>query len=255
MGSIEQRVFEGLLYGGFAVAGVVFVTLLFVTAPYGRHTRKGWGPLLSDVWCWLLMECVAMVAPLVFFLIGNGFRPGWVWLLVVLWEVHYVHRALIYPFRMGGRRKHMPLAIPLMAVVFNTWNAYLNGRYLGVHADLYNAEWLSSPHCIAGVLIFIVGSAINIHSDEILFRLRAPGEMGYRIPYGGFYRWVSCPNYFGELLAWAGWALAAWSLPALFFVVWTAANLVPRALAHQRWYRKTFADYPPERKALIPFLF
>jgi hypothetical protein len=36
--------------------------------------------------------------------------------------------------------------------------------------------------------------------------------------------------------------------------VWTAANLVPRAVAHHRWYRERFADYPAERKALVPFL-
>jgi len=39
------------------------------------------------------------------------------------------------------------------------------------------------------------------------------------------------------------------------FAIWTMANLVPRALAHHRWYRETFADYPPGRKALIPYLF
>ncbi len=34
----------------------------------------------------------------------------------------------------------------------------------------------------------------------------------------------------------------------------TAATLVPRALAHHEWYRERFADYPPERRALVPFL-
>ncbi len=38
------------------------------------------------------------------------------------------------------------------------------------------------------------------------------------------------------------------------FAAWTAANLVPRAIAHHRWYRQRFPDYPPERKALIPGL-
>ncbi|SLI77774.1 steroid dehydrogenase [Mycobacteroides abscessus subsp. abscessus] len=34
----------------------------------------------------------------------------------------------------------------------------------------------------------------------------------------------------------------------------TAGNLVPRAFATHRWYREKFADYPRNRKALIPFL-
>ena len=57
-----------------------------------------------------------------------------------------------------------------------------------------------------------------------------------------------------ELLEWVGFAIASWSLPGLAFAVYTAANLVPRALANRRWYRERFPDYPSERKALIPFL-
>ena len=80
------------------------------------------------------------------------------------------------------------------------------------------------------------------------------GERGYKIPRGGLYERVSCPNYLGELLEWTGWAIATWSLAGLSFAVYTAANLVPRAVAHHRWYRETFPDYPPARRAVIPFV-
>ena len=62
------------------------------------------------------------------------------------------------------------------------------------------------------------------------------------------------PNYFGEIIEWAGFALATWSLPGLAFAIYTAANVGPRALSHHRWYREKFGDYPPKRKALIPFV-
>jgi protein-S-isoprenylcysteine O-methyltransferase Ste14 len=68
------------------------------------------------------------------------------------------------------------------------------------------------------------------------------------------YRWISCPNYLGEIVEWSGWALATWSLPGLAFAVWTAANLAPRAHSHHLWYREHFEDYPPQRKALLPGL-
>ena len=87
---------------------------------------------------------------------------------------------------------------------------------------------------------------------HILRNLRKPDESGYRIPYGGLYRWISCPNYFGEIITWVGWAVATWSLPGLAFAVWTIANLAPRARAHHIWYREHFSDYPTERKALMP---
>jgi 3-oxo-5-alpha-steroid 4-dehydrogenase 1 len=43
-------------------------------------------------------------------------------------------------------------------------------------------------------------------------------------------------------------------LPALAFLVWTLANLIPRALDHHKWYRSEFPDYPSKRKAVLPFL-
>ena len=63
---------------------------------------------------------------------------------------------------------------------------------------------------------------------------------------------MACPNYLGEIIEWAGFAIATWSLPGLAFALMTAANLVPRAGANWLWYRRTFPEYPPERKALIP---
>jgi 3-oxo-5-alpha-steroid 4-dehydrogenase 1 len=45
-----------------------------------------------------------------------------------------------------------------------------------------------------------------------------------------------------------------WNLGALAFLVWTVANLAPRAFRTHHWYRQQFSDYPRERKALIPFV-
>ena len=70
----------------------------------------------------------------------------------------------------------------------------------------------------------------------------------------GLYRFVSCPNYLGEVVEWCGFALLTFSLPGLLFAVWTAANLVPRARTHHEWYRRTFPEYPAGRKAIIPFV-
>ena len=95
---------------------------------------------------------------------------------------------------------------------------------------------------------------VNIKSDKILRDLRKPGETGYKVPRGFLYKYVSCPNYLGELMEWFGWALMTWSLPGLAFALYTLANLGPRALANHRWYKDKFADYPTERKALLPFI-
>lgn len=36
---------------------------------------------------------------------------------------------------------------------------------------------------------------------------------GYKIPYGGMFEYVSCANFFGEIVEWVGFAMASWSLP------------------------------------------
>jgi len=255
MGGFEQSVFSYLVLAGFISAPIVFFSLFFVAAPYGRHGRSGWGPTINSVTGWVIMESVAVIAFGAFFIMGVGVGGGVVWIFFAMWQIHYVHRALIFPFRMQSNGKRNPVAIVLMAIIFNVYNGYLNGRYLGTHADRYDTAWLTQPCFIVGVLLFFVGMAINIHSDQILFRLRQAGKRGYRVPFGGMYRFVSCPNYLGEILQWTGWAVATWSLPGLVFAVWTAANLVPRARTHHLWYRDRFPNYPAERKAIVPWIY
>jgi len=229
--------------------------LQFVSAPYGRHARRGWGPEMSSRWGWVIMEGVAVVAIVFFFWRQGSELTPTLWVLLGLWELHYVNRAFVFPLRMRSRGKKNPVSVVLMAMLFNVWNGYLNGHWLGVHAAEYTMEWMQRPTFIAGLLLFFFGMAVNVWSDEILMRLRKGDDGGYSIPRGGLYRWISCPNYFGELVEWSGWAMMAWSPGALVFVIWTAANLVPRAQTNHQWYREKFNDYPSERKAVIPFVY
>jgi steroid 5-alpha reductase family enzyme len=113
-------------------------------------------------------------------------------------------------------------------------------------------EWLTDPRFILGMVVFFTGMAINWHSDAILINLRKPGETGYKIPMGGLFRWVSCPNLLGEVIEWVGFGILTWSLPGLVFAIWTFANVVPRAISHHRWYKEKFPEYPKDRKAVIP---
>ena len=104
-------------------------------------------------------------------------------------------------------------------------------------------------------MLFFGGWTLCAWSDRILRNLRAPGETGYKIPTGGAFRWVTSPNYLGEIVMWLGWSLATWSLAGLTIAAITMANLIPRARANHRWYHEKFPDYPKDRKALVPFLF
>lgn len=243
-----------LILFGFASAAVVFVALFFVSAPYGRHTRRGWGAALPSSLAWFLMEAPAGVLFAVYFFTGAAPKNLPLVLFFLMYEAHYLHRGFIYPWMIRERRKQMPVSVALMGLAFNIGNTYTNGRYLFHLSGGYPESWLLDPRFLAGVVLFAAGFAVNRWADERLRGLRRPGETGYRIPRGGLFERVSCPNYLGEIIEWAGWALATWSLAGLAFAVWTFANLAPRAWANHRWYLRNFEDYPPNRKALIPWL-
>jgi len=94
------------------------------------------------------------------------------------------------------------------------------------------------------------------HLDAGLSRLRFRGDKGYRVPTGAAYAYVSCPSYLLEILIWAVWGtcfdidfgiIAVW--------LWLLPNIFARAESTHRWYRRTFkGQYPPGRKAMIPFI-
>jgi steroid 5-alpha reductase family enzyme len=169
-----------------------------------------------------------------------------------LWELHYIQRTFIYTALMRSTATPMPVLIVMMGWIFNIINTILNALAI-THLSLgYPDWWLLDPRFIGGITIFIVGFIINLQSDQILRNLRKPGETCYKIPYGGFFRWISSPNYFGEILEWCGWALINWSLASTAFALFTFSNLTPRAWAHHKWYHENFPDYPKNRKAVIP---
>jgi 3-oxo-5-alpha-steroid 4-dehydrogenase 1 len=239
-----------LLELGLAV--VTFVALQRIDAPYGRYQRAGWGPTLPARVGWIVMECPAPLLFAVVFVAGPHRGAAVPLAFAALWEIHYLYRSFVYPFllRPGAR---IPATIVLMAITFNLLNAWINARWVSTWGQ-YPTTWFTDPRFLAGVLIFAAGFALNTTSDRALRRLRGASGSGYRVPTGGAFEWVSCPNYLGEIVEWAGWAVATWSLPGLAFAAYTAANLAPRAVAHHGWYRTQFPDYPAGRRALIPFV-
>ncbi len=246
--------FWWLVWLEIALAAATAVGLLLVTAPYGRHLRAGWGPTIPSRVGWIAMESPAVIVFAAVFVGGFAGLAAWeatgaAWVLFGLWQLHYLHRTFIFPFRTRST-KPMPLLVAALAFAFNCLNATINSWWIG-HLATYSISWLWDSRFIGGTLVFLAGMAINLHSDHILLQLRAPGETGYRIPRGGLFRYVSCPNYLGEVLEWVGFALAAWSPAGAAFALYTMANLIPRSLQNHRWYQEQFPDYP-QRKAILP---
>jgi 3-oxo-5-alpha-steroid 4-dehydrogenase 1 len=249
---MEYSFFQILLIVWTLLAFLVFVLLFFVPAPYGKTLRKGWGPTLPSRLGWMLMEAPAFLGMLFWFILGEYLlRPVSI-VFFILWQVHYVHRAFVYPFLIRDKDKPMPLLVVVMAIFFNLVNTYLNGRFLFQFSGGYPVSWIGDVRFLIGIGFFIAGFVINQKADSGLRKLRGVSPNEYYIPNGRMYRWISCPNYFGEIIEWTGWALATWSVSGLSFALWTIANLVPRARSYHRWYLNRFPEYPKERKILIP---
>jgi protein-S-isoprenylcysteine O-methyltransferase Ste14 len=247
----EAELYGWLVVALIALAPVTFVALLGLNAPYGRHTRRGWGPTMSTRWMWVVMESPASVGFVLLYFAGIRALALVPLVLLGLWQLHYVHRTFIYPLRIRPARR-TPVVVALLGMLFQLLNSYVNARHIS-EFGLYRSDWLTDPRFLVGVALFLVGMYVNQTSDHALISLREESS-GYQIPRGGLFRYVSCPNYFGEMVEWCGWAVLTWSASGLGFALYTIANLLPRALSHHRWYREQFPDYPATRRAVLPFV-
>lgn len=236
-----------------AIGIITFLFLIFkkVRAPYGRHSSTSWGPMIDNKWGWVIMELPALLVFPVVVCWGPYFGNPLIYMLVFLWVLHYINRTIIFPLRIKTKGKKMPLLIVISAILFNMINGFLNGYYLGFlpSSDISLGSW----NVILGTSVFLIGMYINIRSDNKLIQLRAK-KQGYQIPRKWLFDYISCPNHFGEIIEWIGFAIIAWNYAALSFAIWTFCNLVPRALNHHHWYHESFEEYPKDRKAVIPFL-
>ncbi|HRH02894.1 MAG TPA: DUF1295 domain-containing protein [Bacteroidia bacterium] len=245
--------YEQLILAWMAVGIVTFFILLKVTAPYGRHSSSGWGPMISNRLGWILMEVPVMLCLLYFMREASVPLTNYAWMLLALFFFHYLNRTFIFPLRIKTKGKKMPLLIVVSAILFNVVNGSSLGYYFANFASYTSADFMSM-HFILGALLFCAGLCINWIYDTRLINMRKESSQQYVIPQGALFNVISCPNLFGEIVEWSGFALMCWNLPALAFLVWTLANLLPRAISHHRWYLQKFEDYPKERKAVIPFI-
>ena len=242
-----------LVRGLIAISPVVFGALFLLDAGYGRHRGEGWLPDVPARLAWVLMEIptVALFLP-IYFLGEHAFEPVPL-VLMGLFQFHYWNRTFVYPLRIRPGARGAAVWVVAIAVGYQSVNSYVIARWLSEFGD-YGGWGVTDFRLLGGAAIFGLGWWINTDSDRILRNLRRPGETGYKIPRGGLYRWVSSPNYLGEMIEWTGFAIATWSMPGLAFAVFTFSNLAPRAWANHQWYRANFEDYPEERRALIPYV-
>ena len=250
--------FTYLLWVMSFLAIVVFICLYFITAGYGQFRTKRWGYSIDNRVAWFLME-----APVFFVMLGIWWHAGFPFhlpelILLGLFLVHYFQRSFVFPCLMKGHSR-MPLSIMMIGIIFNVINGIMQGGglfWFPIPAYTQGASYLLRWNAIVGIIVFLFGMIVNWHSDYVIRHLRQPGDTRHYLPKAGFYRYVTSANYFGELVEWIGFAIAAANPAAWVFALWTGANLIPRAHAIHRKYHEEFGDEAVgTRRRIIPLVY
>lgn len=240
------------------IALVVFVSLFYKTAGYGKFSSKEWGTSINNKLGWFIMESPVFILMCILFFLSNRICSITLIIIFIIFQSHYFQRAFIFPILLKGNSK-MPLSIIAMGAIFNTLNALMQGGWLFYFSPInnYNKQWLYSPQFIIGTIIFFIGMGININSDSIIRKLRKPGDKNHYLPQKGLYNYVTSANYFGEIIEWIGFAILTLSWSGAIFAWWTFANLVPRANSIFKRYQKEFPKQVADKKLkrIFPYIY
>ena len=183
-------------------------------------------------------------------------------ILALMFTFHFCRRALETVFVHTYVRTH-PLFELIGAHIYYWvlafwmgWSIREDRGYVPTHTPLF----------LAGVIIFWIGQTGNCAVHLQLRNIRkqkltkASAPSGRAIPRGMLFSLVSCPHFSFEILIWLGFALAS-MVPASFgILIATVIVLIQRSSEYHARYKKEFDGkggrelYPPNRKALIPFV-
>ena len=209
--------------------------LFFVPAPYGRHFRPGWGPALASRVGWVAMESPSVVLFALVLIANPELGTPMVTVLGLLWLVHYVQRTFVFSLLLRSSGRRQTLLTVALADVFNVLNA--TGNAASLRDRPFDAAFVvercsSSADCCSTCTPITCCGASGNRRDRV------------QIPVGGGFAYISAPDYLGEIVERVGFALAAGTLAAWAFALFTFANLAPRAVANHRWYPGALSGLP-----------
>lgn len=176
---------------------------------------------------------------------------------LIAWTFHYAKRELETLFIHRFSHATMPLT-----------NLFKNSMYYWGFAA-YVAYFVNHPLYTAptedlvyiGMCLFYFMEIGNLSAHWTLRTLRPPGTKIRRIPRGGLFEFVSCPNYTYEILSWLGFNLMTRTVAGILFMLAGAVQMIIWAQGKHRRYLQEFDGldgrprYPPNRKVIIPFLY
>lgn len=235
-----------------------FFILFSINAYYGRFfdSSKRTSFTISNRLSWVLQECPCVFVTIYYYIsqlfkdtnASNRINA----LLIIPFFAHYIHRSFLFPFAIKVSKKS-PIELTIAAFIFCFFNALIQNRSIFLFST-YQLNHFYSLNYILGASLMLTGCFINLFHDYYMISL-AKERTGYILPKGYMYDYISCPNYFGELVEWLGFALMTSTLSSWIFFMSSFANLFPRAIKYHSWYKVKFKEaFPSQRLALIPYV-
>lgn len=253
-----------------------FLILFFIKAYYGKffdssdnkkesnsllNNLRKFFPVIPSHISWIIQECPCVFITL-FYLIKYQSKISILQIAVIFpFLVHYIHRSFIFPFIIHSS-KNYPLEITLMALSFCIFNSIIINRSIIIFSEYDSNDYLT---IFIGIMFTFNGMFINVYHDYSMsyqraYQNRKSKGTHYIIPRGFLFEFISCPNYFGELIEWFGFTILSGTFSGFVFFICSFANLFPRAIQYHKWYQTKFKEEfatnikLKRRKAIIPLI-
>ncbi|XP_034943832.1 polyprenol reductase-like [Chelonus insularis] len=113
---------------------------------------------------------------------------------------------------------------------------------------------------ITCTIIFLIADYEQFKTNKILANLRKNKEgkvisESYKIPKGRLFEYVSSPLQLTEIVVYLMFAAILWEATTIYFITgWVVINQICNGIIQHEWYKKTFANYPENRKIIFPCL-
>jgi len=182
-------------------------------------------------------------------------------LLLLLILLHFVKRELETLFVHKFSLATMPLRnLPknsahywILSGLNIAWFIY---HPLNTIAGKYSYYTPSSTTIYVLICLWLFAELSNFYTHLTLSKLRPAGSTVRGIPKGYGFNWVTCPNYFFELLGWTAlWVLSGFNWALALFIIVGAGQMYMWALKKEMRYRKDFDEkYKKKRSVMIPGL-
>ena len=126
-------------------------------------------------------------------------------------------------------------------------------------SSIFSPSYNTSAHFLGNfrfvfALFFFLSQLKNLKCHLIQKKLKEDNKGERGIPTGEGFELVSCANYFWEFISWLNFAFYTGHWSSFLFCFTGLFIMSKWAIEKHSNYKKTFANYPKNRKAIIPYI-